>query len=156
MVIIVRADRYNVQKGGNFEELFLMDACENISYTNLNYKCLEIAFYLVDTKPHHSIQRMRKSTLIRERPAKAKTRLCIRAVWLESSFPVLKTIGSLPIQGPSRNSDQTARMRSLIRVFTGHTVSEDQFSHFPSFFNNLHNIISDALVSIYCAFIKDC
>ena len=53
-----------------------------------------------------------------------KTQICKRnrAVWSESSLSTWRVFASLAIQNvPSKDSDQTARMRRLIWIFAGRT-----------------------------------
>ena len=58
------------------------------------------------------------------RPAKTQISLRIRAVWSESSLSVWRRIGSLANHRvPWEDSDQPARTRRLIWVFTGRTCS---------------------------------
>ena len=54
--------------------------------------------------------------------------LRIRAVWSESSLSAWRNFASLAIQAaPSEDSDQTARMRMLIGIFTGGTCPKVRF-----------------------------
>ena len=65
---------------------------------------------------------MKKRTFWYEHPTKIQISLPIRTVWSESSFSAGRNFISLSIQNaPSENSDQTARMRSLIWIFAGRT-----------------------------------
>ena len=71
---------------------------------------------------------MRKRTFWHVRPTKTQISLRIRAVWSESSLSTLKNFASLAIQiAHSEDSDQTARMRSLIWIFTGRTCRKIRF-----------------------------
>ena len=58
-------------------------------------------------------------------PTKTQISLRIHAAWLKSSLSAWRNFASLAIQNaPSEDSDQTARMRSLIRIFAGRTCSK--------------------------------
>ena len=71
---------------------------------------------------------VRKCTFWHVCPTKTQISLRIRAVLLESSLSAWRNIASLAIQNaPSEDSDQTARMRSLIWIFAGRTCSKVQF-----------------------------
>ena len=62
--------------------------------------------------------------------AKTKTQISlrIRAVWLESSLAAWRNFASLTIQNePSKDSGQTARMRTLIWLFAGRTCTKVRF-----------------------------
>ena len=63
-------------------------------------------------------------TWLHVRRAKTQTSLYIRAGWSESSLFVWWRFGSFATRRvPSEDSDQTARMRRLIRDFVGRTCS---------------------------------
>ena len=67
----------------------------------------------------------RKRTFRNVRPTKTQISLIIRTVWSESSLPTQRNITSLAMQNAlNGDSDDTAQMRSLIRIFTGQIVFE--------------------------------
>ena len=71
---------------------------------------------------------VRNGTFEHVRQAKNKISLRIRRVWSDSSLPTWKNLGSLTIQkAHSEDSDQTARMRRLIWVFTRYTYLKVPF-----------------------------
>ena len=71
---------------------------------------------------------VRQHTFWNVRLAKIQISLRIRAVWSESSLSAWRNFVSLPIQNvSSEDSDQTARMRSLIRILAGRTCSKMRF-----------------------------
>ena len=65
---------------------------------------------------------VRKRTFSNVRQTKTQISKRFRTVWLESLFSAWKHFAPLAIQiEPSEDSDQTARMRSLNRIFAGRT-----------------------------------
>ena len=79
----------------------------------------------------YSNRNVRKRTLGHVRPEKTQISLRIHEVWLESSLSSRRNFASLAIQNASsEDSDQTARMRSLIWIFTGRTSSKVRFMTF--------------------------
>ena len=76
----------------------------------------------------HTSLYVRKRTFWYVRPTKTQISLRIRAVWSESSLSAWRNFASLAIQkAPSEDSDQTARMRRLIRIFAGRTCLKVRF-----------------------------
>ena len=89
---------------------------------------IEDTEYQTDLLHVYKGHNMRKHTFLHESPTNTQISVCIRTVWSQSSFPAWRNFSSLAIQiAPNEDSDQTARMRSLIWIFTGH-MSEETFS----------------------------
>ena len=77
------------------------------------------------------LHNLRKRIFWRVRPTKTQISLCIRAVWLDSSLSVWRNVASLAIQNaPGKDSDQTARMRTLTWIFAGRTCPKERFHTF--------------------------
>ena len=71
---------------------------------------------------------VRKRTFGRMRPMNTQICLRIRTVWLDTSFSAWRNASSVAIQrAPSRDADQTARMRGLICILAGHTYPKLHF-----------------------------
>ena len=71
---------------------------------------------------------VRKHTFLHVRPTKTQISLRIRSAWSESSLSVWRNFASLVIQNaPSEDTDQTARMRRLIWIFSGRIYPKVSF-----------------------------
>ena len=78
---------------------------------------------------HKYINRnVRKRVFWHVRPTKTQISLRIGTVWSESSLSAWRNFASLTIQNASREDfDQTAQMRSLIRIFPGRPCPKVRF-----------------------------
>ena len=69
-----------------------------------------------------------KSTFRHMRPTKTQISPRRRTVWSELSIFAWRNFASLAVKNrPSEDSDQTARMRRLIRIFAGRTCTRVRF-----------------------------
>ena len=83
---------------------------------------------------------VRKRTFVHVHPAMIQISLRIRAVWSESSLSAdLIAKDAKFLHADNEDSNQTARMRSLIWVFVGCT-SEGTFSHVVSHIDYFPNV----------------
>ena len=80
---------------------------------------------------NHLNRNVRQRTFWHVRSTKTQISLRISVVWSESSPSTWRNFASLAIQNaPSEDSDQTARMRSLIWIFAGRTSPKVRFLTF--------------------------
>ena len=76
----------------------------------------------------YSNSNVSQRTFWRARPTKSQISMRICAVWLASSLSAWRNFVSLAIQNaPCEDSDQTARMRSLILIFAGRICPKVRF-----------------------------
>ena len=76
----------------------------------------------------HFNSNLRKRTFWHVRQKKTQITLRMRAAWSESSLSAWRNfVTSAIVKAPSEDSDQTARMRSLIWIFAGGTCPEVRF-----------------------------
>ena len=67
-------------------------------------------------------RKVRKRNFWHVRPMKTQIRLRISAVWSEFSLSAWRNFAFLVIENvPTEDSDQTAHLRSLTRIFAGRT-----------------------------------
>ena len=77
---------------------------------------------------HYISHNVRKHTFWHVRITMTQISLRISVIWSDSSMSAWRNFAPLSIQNaPNEDSDQTARMRSLIWIFAGHTCRKLHF-----------------------------
>ena len=96
--------------------------------------CISL-IYVQTYRQYYLNRHVRKRTSDMCGPTKTQTSLHIWAVWPESSMSARRNVASLVIQNtPSEDSDQTARMRRLIWIFSGCKCKKVRFLTFGFIF----------------------